>query len=154
MRDLHSNIKVVSLIDPIVGNNDTEGGSSAAGLDTLGFGSAELIAQIGTSGDTLSGSVKIDIILEDSTDDSTYTAVTDSNLVLFGSNSNTSAPDSSGIIATVDGTADDNLHYRVGYLGTSRYVRLRLDFTGTHTNGTPIAVMGVLSNASRAATSD
>lgn len=152
-RDLHSNIEVVALLDPIVGNNDTEG-TPAAGLDTLGADSAELIAHVGTSGDTLSGSVKIDLILEESDDDLTYTAVTDANAVLVGSNSRVSAPDSNGLIATIDDAAEDNKHFRIGYRGDKRYVRIFFDFTGTHTSGTPIAQLGLLGKPSITPTSD
>jgi hypothetical protein len=142
-RDLHNNIKVVQLIDPIVGNNDSEG-TPANGLDTRGFDSAELVAAFGVSGDTLSGSVKVDIVLQDSDDDAAYSAVTDANDVLVAADSGVSAPDANGIIASVDAAAKDEIKYRIGYRGTKRYCRLFLDFTGTHTNGVPIAEWGIL----------
>ncbi len=146
-RDLHSNIKTVQLIDPIVGNNTAEG-TPAAGLDTRGFDSAELIGLFGDSGDTLSGAVKIDVILEDSDDDAAYAAVTDPNVALVGSDPIAAAPDSSGIVATIDAPAEDSRKIRVGYVGSKRYARLRYVFTGTHTNGIPIAQLGLLSHGS------
>ena len=154
-RDLHSNIKVVSLIDAVVVNNDSEG-TPANGLDTKGFASAELIANIGTSGDGLSSSpeVSIKVTLEDSDDDATYAAVTDSGYVLVGSNSNAAAPDSNGVVATLDSASEDNATVRVGYVGPKRYVRMRLDVTGTHTNGTPCSILGLLGHPSQAPTSD
>ncbi len=142
-RDLHNNIKVVQLIDPIVGNNDSEG-TPANGLDTRGFDSAELIALIGQSGDTLSGSVKIDVKLEESDDDTTYTAVTDANDVLLAADGVAATPDANGIVATIDAAAEDETKVRVGYVGTKRYARLIFDFTGTHTNGIPLALLGIL----------
>jgi len=147
MKDLHNNIKAVSLIDPIVANNDTEG-TPASGLDTRGFQSAELIATLGAAADTLaSGSLYWDIVLEESDDDSTWTAVTSANDVLVAANSNVAAPDANGIIATVSAAADDNKVYRVGYTGSKRYCRIKFDATGTHTNGTVLALMGILSHA-------
>ncbi len=153
MRNIHSHIKVVQLLDPIVGNNDAEG-LPAAGLDTRGFDSVELIALLGLSGDTLSGSVKVDVIIEDSDDDTTYAPVTDTNLVLVGSDGVAAAPDSSGIVATIDDAAEDEIKIRVGYIGPKRYVQLKFDFTGTHTNGIPIAMLGILSHAHLVPTSD
>ena len=153
MRELHSNIKAVTMIAPIVGNNDTEG-TPAAGADLKGFNSCELIAMCGVSGDTLSGSVKVDIILEESDDDSTWTAVTDANDVVFASDGTVAAPDSNGLIATIDDAAEDPDTFRIGYIGNKRYARLRFDFTGTHTNGMPISSMAILGHPAKAPTSD
>lgn len=136
MRDLHSNISVVKMLTPIVGNNDTEG-TPGASLDLLGFGSALLIAMIGVSGDTLSGALKIDVVLEDGDDGDAFVPVTDPRSVLGAT------PDGSGIIATIDDAAKDDVVVRCGYVGGKRYVRLRLDFTGTHTNGCPVAMLGL-----------
>jgi hypothetical protein len=147
-RELHSNIKVVQLLAPIVGNNDTEG-TPTNGLDTRGFDSAELVALLGDSGDTLSGSVKVDIVLEDSDDDVTYAPVTAASSVRYASDGVAAAPDSNGIIATIDAAAEDTRKIRVGYMGTKRYVRLKFDFTGTHTNGIPIAMLGILGHGSK-----
>ena len=151
MRDLHSNIKVVQLINPIVGNNTAEG-TPAAGLDTRGFDSAELVALLGASGDTLSGSVYVEVIIEDSDDDATYAAVTDSSYVLVGSDGVAAAPNGSGVVATVDAAAEDERKIRVGYVGPKRYCQLKLAFTGTHTAGMPIASLGILGHAHAAPT--
>jgi len=143
-RDFHSNHKSVGLIDPIVGNNDTEG-TPSAGLDTRGFDGAELYAYIGASGDTIASGKSIKVTLQESDDGSAWTAVTDANDVNIGSaDSLVAAPDSSGVIAVVDGAADDEKLLRVGYRGSKRYCRLFFNFFGTHTNGTPIASWGLL----------
>jgi len=153
MRELHGNIKVTQMIDPIVGNNTAEG-TPANGLNKQGFDSMELIALIGLSGDVLSGSVKIDVILEESDDDSTYTAVTNADDVIVYADGVATAPDASGIIATIDASTKDETKVRCGYVGNSQYVRLNLTFTGTHTNGTPIAMLGLQSCASVRPVSD
>jgi len=153
MRDLHNNIQVVPLIDPIVGNNDTEG-TPANGLDTQGFDSAELIALLGQSGDTLSGAVKVDVVIEDSDDDTTYDPVTNADYVLVAADGVTAAPDGTGLIATIDDPAEDETKIRIGYVGPRRYVQLRFDFTGTHTNGIPIALLGILGHAHERPVSD
>lgn len=136
MRDLYSNLSVVNMLSAIVGNNDTEG-EPATSIDTKGYESAVAVAAIGVSGDTLSGSVKIDVVAEESDDDTTFTPITDADQVQGAT------PDSNGIVATIDDAAEDDVVVKVGYLGFKRYFRLRLDFTGTHTNGTPIAMLGL-----------
>lgn len=140
MRDLHSHLSKTLMLTPIVGNNTTEGTPSTA-LDLRGYGSAELIALIGVSADTLSGSVKIDVVLEDSSDNTTFAPVTEATYALGAT------PDGSGIIATVDDAAEDAVLVGVGYVGPQRYVRLRLVFTGTHTSGTPVAMVGLRGHA-------
>lgn len=144
MRDLIHNVKVVNMLHPIVGNNDTEG-TPATSLDKLGYDSATAIASIGISGDTLSGSVKIDVIAEESDDNSSFSAITEATDLLLGTG--TAAPNGSGLIATIDDAAEDDVILTVGYVGAKRYFRLRYDFTGTHTNGTPIAMTGLLGHA-------
>jgi len=94
----------------------------------------------GIEGDTLSGSVKFDFILQESTDDSTFTAVTSSTSVTEGS------VDSNGIFLTLDANGETPQTSAIGYIGGSRYVRVKIDATGTHSNGTPISVQGILGN--------
>ena len=151
MREIHGNIKVVQMIDPVTITADT---APADGADTDGYNALELIALIGESGDTLSGSVKIDIILEESDDDTTYTAVTDTNDVIVFADGVAAAPDATGIIATIDAAAEDDVKIRCGYIGNKRYAQLRFDVTGTHTNGTPVAMLALLGNPSIVPTSD
>ena len=71
--DLANSLSVVQLTDPA----NTTGSITSATLDThLTIGSAMLFASMGASADTLSGTVYWDLIIEDSSDDSTWTAVT------------------------------------------------------------------------------
>ena len=142
MRDLHNNIKVTPLLDPIVVNNTSEG-TPANGVDVRDFQACELIAILGATGDTLSGSVKIELILKESDDDSTYTIVTDANDVLVGADGISTAPDSSGIFATIDANTEDERQFRIGYRGNMRYAMIIASLTGTHTNGTPMSIIAV-----------
>ena len=155
MKDQHSHIKVVQLIKPIVVNNDSEG-TPASGVDLQGYSSCDLVALLGVSGDTLAASpeVSIKVVVEDSDDNSTWAAVTDADAVLVGSNAAAAAPDGNGVVCTVDAASEDEVVVRVGYRGTKRYARLRLDMTGTHTNGTPAAVFAILGSPHIGPTSD
>lgn len=136
MRDLYHNLSVVNMLSAIVGNNDTEG-TPAASIDTKGYESAVAVAAIGVSGDTLSGAVKIDVVAEESDDNLSFTPITTASQIQGAT------PDSNGIVATIDDAAEDDVIVKIGFLNFKRYVRLRLDFTGTHTNGTPIAMLGL-----------
>ena len=72
MRDLANNISVAQSLAPAVRTADANG----TGIDLQGFESATIVVDTGAEGVTLSGSVKIDFILEESSDNSTFTAVT------------------------------------------------------------------------------
>jgi|NOAtaT_7_FD_contig_91_154657_length_1485_multi_2_in_0_out_0_2 hypothetical protein len=152
-RDLHTNIKTVLMMVPIVVNNDTEG-TPSTGLDCREGDANEIILAVGDSGDTLSGSLKHDVIAEDSNDNSTFTAITDANALLLTGNKVASTLGSNGIIYTIDDPAEDQIVVRCGYLGSKRYFRLRVDTTGTHTNGTPMSMVGIQSRLHNAPVKD
>lgn len=150
MRDLHNNVKFVQAVDPAVLTADTNG----ATIDRQGFESVEHIVFAGESGDTLSGSVKLDLVLQHSDDGSTWSDVTSAADVLVNADSGVSAPDANGIFRTIDAAAEDDAKYRIGYIGGKRYSRVQLDFTGTHSNGIPLCVAAVLGHAEQAPVSD
>jgi hypothetical protein len=92
------------------------------------------IANIGDSGDTLSGSVKLDVKLQHSPDNSAWSNVTDAEHVAVPS-TQTFTADNSGILATIDDGAEDDTIVQADYIGPYQYSRLSFDLTGTHTNG-------------------
>ena len=139
MQDLTHNI--------VVGNSIINAVKTAAangtGIDLKGFEEATALVSVGAEGDTLSSSVYFEISLEHSDDDSTYTDVTQSEIV----NGTIAA---GGIWLKLDGTTGGDPdtaggQWQLGYVGGKRYVRLVLAKTGTHSNGTPISGMIVKS---------
>ena len=96
MKDLANNISIIQSIAPVVGTSDTNG----TGVDLQFFESATAVVDTGVEGDTLSTSVKIDFKLEDSDDNSSFSAVTSSLHVTDGS------VDSNGIFLTLDANAE------------------------------------------------
>ena len=81
MKDLANNLLSVQSLAPSVRTAEANG----TGVYLQGFEGAMVIVDMGAEGDTLSSSVKIDYKLEESSDDSTYTAVTSSSSVTDGS---------------------------------------------------------------------
>jgi hypothetical protein len=123
--------ETTQILDPAVLTADTV----TTGVDTADCNAAKISVLVGESGDTLSGSVYWDFILETSTDNSVWTAVTDNNVVIG------QTVDSSGIFATIDAAAEDDVVLTVGYIGLEQYFRVNIDATGTHTNGTPMGAV-------------
>ena len=136
MFDLKNNIQLVESLNSIVKDADT----NSTGIDTQGANSAMVIVNVGAPGITFSGSNKVDIKLEDSADNSTFAAVTNNNFVTGGT------VDSAGIWQTIDANGECNAVYGLGYVGPERYIRVVLDFSGTHGTGTVFGVTGALGN--------
>lgn len=132
-KDMANNIAITQILDPAT----TTATVNTNGVDTAGTNGAMISVLIGESGDTLSSTVKWDLILQDSSDNSSFSAVTDNKFVSFAQ------VDSSGIYATIDAASEDDATYAVGYHGPNRYFRVACTKTGTHSNGTPIGANGL-----------
>ena len=137
MKDLSNNISpAVSLAAAT-----RTAAANGTGVDLQGYESATVLVDVGAEGDTLSSSVYFEVSLEESDDDSTYTDVAQAGIV-------DGTISSGGIFLKLDGTANGNPDsaggiFRVGYVGNSRYIRVVLAKTGTHSNGTPLGAMVV-----------
>lgn len=146
MRDLHHSIGAVGAILPQTVTS-AGGAVASADLDLLGFESAEFVASIGTSGDTLSSTVKLTIKVEHASDDNgspgLYTAVAADNVL-------GATPDASGNALVIDDPAEDATVYRLGYVGSARFLKLTVTPSAGNTNGTPISVVLVKGHPSRA----
>lgn len=110
----------------------TSSNLTGVGVDLKGFNSATVVLVMGDideMGGSPQGSAKIDVQLQDSDDNSTWSNVTDGDVVdLSGVSSVTG-----GIVAS---TSDDRTPVAVGYVGERRYLRAILQPTGL-TNGGP-----------------
>lgn len=138
-------MRVVPMLTPILANNDAEG-TPAPAYSLRNVNAAHAYLQIGDSGDTLSGALKIDVLVEDSDDGVTFVPVTEASYIDGFHAGVRMAPDGTGIIATIDAPAEDQVLVGCGYLGGKEYFRLRPKFTGTHTAGTPISGFYLLSD--------
>ncbi len=137
MRDLKNNIGVVQSLAPAARSSDADG----TGVDLQGFESATIVIDMGAEGITLSSTNKIEIELEHSDDNSTFTDVTSSADVIGAT------PDSNGVIATFDDVAEAPAVSTVGYIGGKRYIRAVANFSGTHGSATPLAVSVIKGHA-------
>lgn len=125
MKDLHSNIKPVSIIHAVVVSATGNSGD----IDLAGFGSCEFIVDAGVdAGSGLGESHNLVFTLTHADDDGTGAA---------GSYANVAAGDvlgvtpSSGVVLTIDSTDEDNTLYRFGYVGGKRFAKLTWTETGT-----------------------
>lgn len=139
MRDIESNVRHDQVIDPVVITADANGAS----VDMKDYSHCAFYALIGESGDTLSGSVYIELEVEESADNSTFTDVADADLTNYVAGTN------DGCFGLIDAAAEDDAVYMTQYRGNARYVRPVINVTGTHTNGTPIGILAVRFGAER-----
>lgn len=132
-KDFISNFKTDQVVDPVVITTDTDGAS----VSLVGYDACTFIALVGESGDTLSGSVKIELEVEDSDDDSTFADAADADLQGYVAGTN------DGCFAVIDAAAEDDNEFVATYKGSGAYVRPVINMTGTHTNGTPIGIVAI-----------
>lgn len=151
-RDLHSNVELRQLLAAaVVATTQT-----STGIDLRGSGSAEFLIAVGTVTNIAnSPQPSWAFKLQESDDNSTYTDVTDSAVVLVGSaQAPVAAPNATtGVFLTIDAAAEDAETYRVGYIGNKRYVRV----VGTAANtpgNTPMWIGVILGHPDIAPTQD
>jgi len=134
VRDLHSNIDIVTAIFPVLVLDATT--PDAAEVDLRGFNSAEVEISVGLkSADA--GTITIQLTHAD--DDGTGVA---------GDYANVAAADvlgvtpSSGIIHTVDCDADASTSnvFRYGYIGGKRFIKITVAEAGDNANGVILGV--------------
>ena len=127
MKDIYHDLLVTKTIDPVLGKTTQTG----AAVDLQGFEGALMAAHVGQSGDTLSGSIYVTVSFQesDTTTPGDFANVAAADL-LGGAND-----------VIIDDATEDEVIVTRGYLGSKRYVRILVTYTGTHTNGTPISAV-------------
>lgn len=140
LKDLISNISVTKALANAVRTADANGVT----VDTQGYGSCVFSANVGASGDTLSGSVKAELELEHSDDGSSWSDCANADLSTAVTGTNL------GTWAVIDDPAEDDVEVTVAYVGSKRYARAVLNLTGTHTNGIPVSIVAVLGHPHKA----
>lgn len=114
MRDSLHYMTVKKSTAPISGAADTTA-QTGAGIDLQGYEGCTFVIMTGVLSDA---DATFAVVVEDSPDDSTYTAVDDAFLVSQGS----TAPETAASFQF----DDDGEIRTIGYVGTQRYVRLKM----------------------------
>lgn len=131
----YSNLGYTLLMAPA--NKTADANSSS--LDLQNCDDATLAFLVGAIGDTMTGTNKLELEVQESDDNSTFTAVADADLtktVSGATNTGTAASFTSG-------TTGQNAVYLTGYKGNKRYIRGAANFSGTISVGTVVGVLGV-----------
>lgn len=137
IRDFASDLKITQSLVTATKTAD----ANCTGVSMVGYSSVAFIVTMGDSGDTLSGSVKWELEIEESDDNSTYTDAPNASVRNYVTGTNT------GTFAVIDAPSEDSTVFIGQYTGTKKYCRCVLNSTGTHTNGTPIGVIAIRSGA-------
>jgi hypothetical protein len=127
MRDLYHNVLPAQVLSPVV-STATKTSSS---IDLQGFNGLSVVFALGLSADTLSTSLYWTLSLQESNDNSTWTAVTATECNA-GVNS-----------IVVNGTTLDRQAYAIGYIGGSRYIQALATPTGSVSSGMPIGIVAL-----------
>jgi hypothetical protein len=132
--DLVSDTKASVLIANATYAADT----TPTSVDLAGYGSCTILLNVGAGGITFSGTNKVEFVLTESDDNSTFTNVADADVI------HSTLTVSSGIISNLIVAHASATAERIGYKGSKRYLKLLADFSGTHGTGTPIAATALL----------
>jgi len=130
---LYNDTKVEQSLKPQVLNSDT----ASSAIDMQGFQELMAVVNVGLSADTLNGTNKIYLELQHSDTDSNYVACADTDIVNPVTGANT------GTFALIDSATEDEMAYITAYKGTKRYLKVNINFEGTHATGTPIGIIAL-----------
>ncbi|MBK5958583.1 hypothetical protein CCR97_10230 [Rhodoplanes elegans] len=134
MRDGHSNIGPVLAIGPATLSAD----NTPVAIDRLGFESLALLLAIGAGGITFTDTNKIEFVLKHGDTDTVNDHVAVSQSDVLGV-----TVAAGGIVKSLVAAHAAADVTKLSYIGSKRYVSVLADFGGTHSTGTPIAVMVV-----------
>jgi len=128
-KDPFNNVLITQLTDPAAGTATI----TSSSVDLQGAHGVYISVSFGESGDTLSTTRRYNCKLQDSPDDSVWTDVAAGFVIGAATNA----------FGNVNGAADDDAVYSLGYSGTERYLRALATLTGTNGNGTPIGIYAI-----------
>jgi hypothetical protein len=118
MRDMHNSISVLVAVPPaVVGTTGIAGGKLSAAIDRRGFDTVEFIYSAG--GSASAADTVTPVVYEGDTATGSFTSVASTDLL---------GTEAALTLATSAGQTG-----KVGYVGSKRYLKLRLYGTGTAT---------------------
>jgi len=122
MKDLYSSYRSTHVVKPQV---VTSAAANGTGTDLLGYAGVLMVAHTGASGALLGGSNLVTIQFLESSNNTVFSAMADTDLI-GGNNTQ-----------VVDANGEANTTYQRGYIGSARYVTIT--FTNTGTVSLPVA---------------
>jgi len=142
MRDLYHNLKATQLLAAVAAGADVD----SASVDMQGYDSLLLVANVGVEAVTISETDFIELGVEESDNDSDFTDVADADLHYYVAS--VTSPAMTGVFASAVSPPDIPAVFITGYKGNKRYVRVRVEFSGTHSpDNTPISITAIQGNA-------
>jgi hypothetical protein len=139
-RDLYSQSKVSQMLLP----KSRTATLQSSSVDMSGCRGLMIVADIGDTSDTYSATDKVELELQESDDNSTFTAVADADCI-----NAISGATATGTFAKITNAAagtGTQMTFTTEYLGNKRYVRVNARYSGTHTNGLEIGIVAVQHN--------
>lgn len=133
-RELIRMTKVVTNLLAAVFSTDQNG----TAIDLAQWEANTFLLTVGAPGITLDGSNYIRFFMEESDDNSVFTAVADDDII-----GAVETPAGTGEVIRVDAAGEASKSYLVAYKGAKRYARLRTDFVGTHGTGTLVGIVSL-----------
>jgi hypothetical protein len=133
--DLVANTRVATgLLPAIISGNGTT--TDGVNVNTANAGNTGFVITVGATGETLSGSLKIDFVMQEADDNGSGAP---------GSWGNVAAADIQGTFPVLDANAKASQSYRVTYRGSKAWLRVRVVLTGNHTTGTALSILALAS---------
>jgi len=151
MHDLLHNVLMTKTIeaDQFTGNTPTD--TQGQGVENTDFGVNAHLFSIGTSGDVLSGSLKLALSLKESDDsadgtsgDGTWTTVDDSEIKAYRVNG-TSVTELTAVSdeIVIDDAAEDGCLILLDYKGNAKWSAPYVNFTGNHATGIELSAVAL-----------
>lgn len=116
MKDLYHDFRSTYTIKP---QTITTANANGTGIDLLGYRGALMVCHLGAVGALQDGTNKCVIGFFESSDNSSFTAIADTDLI-GGNNTE-----------TIDANAEANNTVQRAYIGANRYVTVRIAVSGT-----------------------
>ena len=129
------NASIAPLLPPAAARTAS---AQSASFDAQNYDAVTLVASVGATGDTLNATNRVELQVQESDDNTTFTPVADADLARVAPGGQ--AP---GTFAVLNAAGSVNQVYKTGYVGYKRYVRVALAAFGTTASGTFIDVLAV-----------
>lgn len=130
VRDLYNNEDIINTILPAVRTADFQGN----GVDLLNFDGNMINFNVGAPGITLDANNRIELQIQESDDNTTFTAVADADML-----GGTTGGVATGTVAILTANAQASQSIQAQYRGVRRYIRGAIKYIGTHGTGTAIS---------------